>query len=164
MIHKIHSIIPENGFTNYIIDDATRIDELVYPTVVKNLDVICAGSLPPDPTEFLSSDRFELLITELQARYDYVLIDSPPILPVTDSMLITRVCHGVVFVMQPSICNRNSFKAAVKQIKSSKTPILGITLNSISHRDVKSYHKYNYKYSYYSYKHGYSYKSDENNA
>jgi polysaccharide biosynthesis transport protein len=133
----------------------SSIDEVVTETGIKNLFFISAGASPPDPPELLGSSRMEDLLTELGARYDHIILDSCPVMPVSDSVLLSRHVDGVIVV-----AGRETSKHLVRRtcllLSDTGAKILGLVLNQVG-SDHASYYPYNgYR--------GYSYYSDEMSA
>lgn len=107
--------------------------ELVQVGRVNGLQLLPAGQLPPNPAELLSSDAMQRFISEAEAHYDYVLFDSPPLLPVTDAAALTNLTGGALLVARSGAVNRNQVGAAVSSVNAAGGEVLGIVLN-----DVKS--------------------------
>ncbi|MDV7102418.1 polysaccharide biosynthesis tyrosine autokinase [Gordonia amicalis] len=118
------------GFTNYLRGD-TGMAELVQPSGYLNLDVLTSGELPPNPAELLASDRAAEGIRELADRYDYVIIDSPPVLPVTDAAVTARCVDGVLLVVRAGATKAPDLVDAVDMLRAAKTKILGLVLNRV---------------------------------
>ena len=127
-----------------------RIEKAIESTSIENLYVLPAGSLPANPTELLGSDRMSFLIGHLKRRYDVLIIDTPPILPVSDALLLAPQVDGVLMVIKAGLLNRELVKNTVEQINRTKANLVGVVLNQV---DVKreGYYKYYHKYyaSYY---------------
>jgi len=121
-----------------------KINEAVVKTSIENLYVIPAGSIPPNPSELLSSDRMSFLLSILQNRFDLLVIDSPPILPASDALLIAPHVSGVLLVVKAGSANRDLVTKTVGQLRMAQVNIVGTALNSI---DIKrsGYYKYYYK-------------------
>src|SRR5580658_5436076 len=98
-IHRIFDRVGDAGVTNVIVGNAT-VDEVVKPTIVDNLWSVPAGPTPPNPADMLHSERFKKFLSDLGDRFDRVVIDSPPIVPVTDSAIISTLVDGTVFVVR----------------------------------------------------------------
>jgi capsular exopolysaccharide synthesis family protein len=125
------------------------IGEAILNTADENLKLLPAGKLPPNPSELLGSDRMAFIINNLQKRFDVVLIDSPPILPASDALLLAPRADGVVFILKPGIMNRNLVKKVVDQIQLTKANLIGVVLNNVDTRKngyYSYYHKYYAKY------------------
>ena len=115
-------------------------------TNVIGMDVICAGKVPSNPSELLGSKAFSVLVDELRAKYDYVIVDCPPLLPVTDAAVISTVSDGVLLIVHAGKTRKPEFLGSRAAIESVGSRILGVVLNKIP-EDRKSYN-YGYRYGY----------------
>ena len=117
----------------------------------QNLDVITSGPVPPSPTELIASTRMEELIGELTAHYDVVVFDSPPILGLADSPLMSALVDGVVFIIESERARRGSLKASLRRLRTMRPMLLGAVLTMFD--PSKAGHRYSeyYGYEYYSY-------------
>lgn len=142
-IDKILKIKNEIGISNFLVS-SSEIDEIVNRNVVENLDVITSGSIPPNPVELLSSERMTEIINVLSQDYDYIFIDAPPVTVVTDAVLISKVCDGVIIVVRQGVIDNKILIDAVKKLEFANAKIIGFVLNDVA----SSKHGYgNYKYS-----------------
>jgi len=90
MIHNKFGIEKENGLSDYLIDPEVSIEQVTKATGIPNLDVITSGFVPPNPSELISSSRTDTLIDELKSAYDFILFDTPPVIAVTDALILTK--------------------------------------------------------------------------
>jgi len=126
-----------------------NINSSILETRIPNLSILPAGKLPPNPSELLGSDRMSFLISNLKKRYDVLVIDTPPILPASDALLIAPQTDGVLLMVKAGLVNRELIKKAAEQLMLAKTNILGVVLNQVdTQREgyYKYYHKYYSKY------------------
>ena len=128
----------------------------------KGLDVILAGSIPPNPSELLGSARMERLLKSLREQYDFIILDTPPVNVVTDSVVLSTRCTGVLFVVRANHSERAAVMQAMEQLEYVKAKVLGFVLNGVdaesSHYGYKKYRyrRYSKYYGKYGYgKHGY---------
>ena len=131
-----------------------KLDDVINKSVFGNLDCIWAGEIPTSSTELLMSDEMSNMIDELSKRYDYVFIDTPPILTVTDAMILAPKCNGVVVVAKQEQSTFDMLDKAIDVIKQSGVRILGFILNSSSETSNsfwKSGQKKKYTYHYQAY-------------
>ena len=137
----------EPGLSNILAGMCTE-EEAIHKDRYPNLDVILSGAVPPNPSELLSSPRMQELIESLSARYDYVLVDSPPVNVVTDACVLSSVLDGVVFVVRQNKSERESVERAVGQLKMAGAKILGFVLNGIpvDNKSRKKSDRYYYKH------------------
>ena len=121
------------------------------------LDYISSGAIPPNPSELLNSERFSSLLKTMRKNYDYVIVDSPPILPVADTSLIATNVDGVLMVVHAGVTKKNQYLGAVESIRSVNSNVIGAVLNMIP-PDSRRAQDYGYKYGYSGeYKSGYGY-------
>lgn len=116
---------------------------------VPTLFVIPAGPKPPNPTQLLSSPAMKSMLEELCKRFKFVLIDSPPILPVADGMILSTLVDGVIFVIESGVTFRNAVTRSRKSLQTSGANVLGIVFNKVDLRYdgyYGSYSHYNFYY------------------
>ncbi|MDH3046688.1 polysaccharide biosynthesis tyrosine autokinase [Gordonia alkanivorans] len=121
---------PAVGLTNYLRGDA-KMEDLVQASDFPNLDVLTSGELPPNPAELLASDRAAAGIRELAGSYDYVVVDSPPILPVTDAAVTARSVDGVLLVVRAGSTKQPDLVDAVEMLRAANVSILGLIMNDV---------------------------------
>ena len=121
-------------------------------TKVKELPlwIVSAGTIPPNPSELLSTDRMKRLVEECAKVYDYVIIDTPPINAVADAQIISTYVDGIVLVAKSGVATSDELKAAIGAVQSSGGNLCGVVLNDMNMKSVKSSYKYKYgdKYGY----------------
>ncbi len=139
------------GLVNYLAAN-TPLDEVIQETVVPHLSVILSGPTPPNPSELLASDRMKQLIHEVRSKFAYVIFDSPPVLAVTDSIVLAASADGVVLCVHGGQTPRELVARSAERLRQSNIPVLGAILNNL---DLQQY-GYSYRKSYYDY-----YDSDE---
>ncbi len=125
------------------------IDQAIVKTNTDNLFLLPAGRIAPNPSEVMGSNRMSFLITHLKDRFDRVIIDTPPILPASDALVLTPRTDGVVLVVKAGLMNRELVKNTVDQLKLAQANLLGIILNRVDLKRegyYKYYHKYYSKY------------------
>ena len=123
-------------------------DEACVYDDAKAITFIPAGRVPPNPAELLGSTQMAALLAEVSAKYDYVIIDSPPILPVTDSVLLSRIVDGVVLVVKGSGTPKPVVIDAKNRLQNIGARVLGVVLNAIdvTRNDYAYYNRYYYSY------------------
>ncbi len=132
-----------------IITGLRRVDEVKIPDVIKRVTVIPSGRIPPNPAELLGSLEMANLIDRLANEYDYVLIDSPPILPVTDSVILSRYVDGVVLVVKGAATPKKVVRDARSRLEAVGARVLGAILNNVDVTGGDYYYYNRYYYSYY---------------
>lgn len=156
---RLTEVSSNNGLSDILIHPEL-LDGAIYPYRM-NLDVMLAGRIPPNPSELLGSARMGKLIEALKARYDYIILDTPPVNVVTDAAVASRWVDGVLFVVRAGISERGAVAHAVEQLGYAKANLLGFIFNGVD-AEATGYSKYRYKrcgYHRYGYgRYGYSNK------
>ncbi len=127
---------------------AQKIDGAVIQTEIEGLSLLPSGVIPPNPSELLGSERMSFLISYLEKKFDFMLIDTPPILPASDALLVAPQVGGVSLVVKAGMLNRKMVAKAVEQLRRTQARLLGIILNRV---DVKREGYYKYYQKYYNY-------------
>lgn len=153
------------GLSNVLLDPS-QLGEVILPGGVDRLDVILSGDIPPNPSELLGSARMESLLAHLRKRYDYVILDTPPVNMVTDAVVLAPKSDGVLFVVRAGQSERGPVTHAVEQLEYAHAKILGFILGDVNGDGTRyGYGKYKYQYHKYSrygygrYGYGYGYSS-----
>ena len=146
-IHRVFGRAGDSGVTNILVGDAT-LDEVAKPTDVENLWSIPAGPTPPNPADMLQSERFRQFVAALKERFDRIVIDSPPLVAVTDSAIISRVVDGTVFVVRAFKTSKHLSAQGLRALRDVDAPVVGAVLNSVD----LNHQEYSYYYHYYYYK------------
>ena len=136
------------GLTEYLNDENVKLEEIVHPSSFnKNLDVIYSGSIPPNPTDLLSNGKYEVLIETLKEKYDYIILDTAPLMLVTDSFLISEVADITLYVTRSKYTEKTLIEFANKNIDAGKIKNAAFILNDVD-KDYFGYgNKYGYGYS-----------------
>lgn len=160
VLHKIFKTSNKSGLSTMIINLSTP-EESIKSGVVKNLDLLSSGPMPPNPSELLSSRQFGDLLDRLSQQYDYIIIDTPPINVVSDALIISGLVSGSILVLKYANTTYDDVAESMKQIELADVNLLGFILNDVQKEHSGKYYKYKYKYKYrYNYKYknyGYSY-------
>jgi capsular exopolysaccharide synthesis family protein len=152
-LHRIFDRAGDAGVTNVLVGDAT-LAEVAKPTEVENLFCIPSGPTPPNPADLLHSDRFKQFLEDAGEAFDRIVIDSPPVVAVTDSAIISTLVDGTVFVLRAFNTTRAVGRQGMRTLADVDATVVGAVLNAVD----LSRHEYSY-YSYYYYKReGYSSK------
>jgi capsular exopolysaccharide synthesis family protein len=149
--HKALRVRGGRGLTDFLAGQE-ELDNVIKPTSISNLFVLNCGSSPPNPTELVGSRRMNETLAALKDRYDFILIDSPPVMPVSDAVILSRMVDGVVLVVRSEETQKHIVKAAVSQLGNGHGKILGVVLNRVDIRsaEYKDYYKYYSPDSFYS--------------
>ncbi|MFD1212061.1 polysaccharide biosynthesis tyrosine autokinase [Arthrobacter sp. GCM10027362] len=130
------------GLTSVLIGDA-GFDDVVQPWGRTSLDVLPAGVRPPNPPDLLGSDAMRRLLADLGSKYDTVILDSPPLLPVSDGFVLARQTDGALLVVGAGSTSKDQFGRALKSLEKFDAPLLGIVVNKVaSHYLQDSYYAY----------------------
>jgi succinoglycan biosynthesis transport protein ExoP len=132
-----------------IITGQASIKDVAIPEILKRVTVIPSGRVPPNPAELLGSKEMIVTIQKLSEEYDYVIIDSPPILPVTDSVILSRFVDGVVLVVKGASTPRKVVRDAKTRLEAVGARFLGAILNDVDLTGGDYYYYNRYYYSYY---------------
>ena len=152
MVHTLFGYNKENGVTDILNDDkpvGEIMDDYVKKSLIKNLDVITSGFIPPYPSELLSGKRMLEFMHELRERYDYILYDAPPVIAVTDTLIIAKHTDMLLLVARVELAEKLVIKRIKEIFDHLNIDITGVIINGIRpHRYYSSY-EYNYYYYYY---------------
>jgi succinoglycan biosynthesis transport protein ExoP len=154
-LHKSTNVALSPGLSNLLIGDEDY-DALIKPTEVENLFILPCGPTPPNPAELLLTKRFETVLGELSRRFDRLILDSPPIQPVTDAIVLSKRVDGVILVVRASKTMRDELRRSARMIRDIGGAIVGVIVNELDARD--SYYG-GYGYGGYYGRYGY-YKAD----
>lgn len=146
-MNKVFGLPRDPGMSNILVGESGW-ESLVRPTQVDKLWIIPSGPIPPNPAELVSSDLMEDLIGQLRGQYDRIIIDSPPVTAVTDSVALSRLADGLVLVIKTGVTPRDVISSTVHSLKEINAKILGVVLNDIP-VGKDSYYYYQYHYYYY---------------
>lgn len=152
-LSKYLGINRDPGITSYLIGKAT-IDEIIKDTKYPNLFVISAGPIPPNPTELIISPKFGEMMALLKEKFDYIIIDSAPIGPVTDSQLISSYANTTLYVVRHAFTPKVFLRMIDDLYQQKKFNNMALIFNGLKPRGVSIM---NYGYSYGSYGYGYGY-------
>lgn len=145
---------PHSGLSNYLAGKIQRIEDVIVPaSAAVRFDVLPIGTIPPNPTELLSGERLQALLSELRTRYDYVFIDCPPIELVADTHIIEKYADRTIFVVRAGLLERSMLSELENLYTEQKFKNMAVLLNGTE--GSGSYH-YGYRYGYhYGYGSGY---------
>jgi non-specific protein-tyrosine kinase len=136
------------GLTDVLIGRAD-LDDVLQPWGDISMQVLPSGPIPPNPSELLGSARMQELIDQLQQRADIMLFDVPPLLPVTDAVILSRLCDGAVLVARYGSTHREQIRRAVAMLADVDAKLLGTLLNMVPAKGADAYHyEHQYRYEY----------------
>ena len=134
-----------SGLSQYL-SGQKRETDIIYHTNFEGVDMIFAGPTAPNPSELLEQDSFSRLLHSLREKYDYVLLDTPPIGSLTDAAIVAKQCDGAIMVIESDLVSRRIAAKAKEQLEMSGCHILGAVLNKVDMKKNKYYSKYSYYY------------------
>jgi capsular exopolysaccharide synthesis family protein len=144
------------GLSEFMYDDQINVSEVIHPTSFNPFcDVIYSGVITPNPTELLSNGRYHELVDSLKPLYDYIILDTAPMMLVTDTFLIADVADATVYVTRSGYTEKELIGFINKQVKEKKIKNVGVVLNDVN--KMNSGYGYGYKY-------GYGYNADSNES
>jgi capsular exopolysaccharide synthesis family protein len=147
--HKLLKNDCHQGLAEVLTGQA-ELDNVINATEVTNLFLMVAGAVPPDPPELLGSPKMGEILDTLSARYDHIIIDTAPIMPVSDTLVLSKYIEGVIMIVG-RVTPKNMTRRACLRLSDSGAKILGVVMNQLSSYGHSSYYPYNgYNYSHYS--------------
>lgn len=141
-IHRNFHQVNDNGIVDYAAGGIDK-DSLIKKTAY-NIDVINTGKKSPYPVKILESVLIKELVEDMRTKYDYIILDSPPVSPVVDPIIISKLADTVIFVVQANRTKKSDIKESIKQLENANANIAGIVLTNVKSK----YSKYSYKYKY----------------
>jgi capsular exopolysaccharide synthesis family protein len=149
-VHSVFGVPREPGLTN-ILFDKISLDEAVHETDVPNLSLLTCGIIPPNPAELLGSEKMRHLIDTLQDEYDMVIFDTPPVVAVTDSLLLGMKVDAMIVIARADSTKADALLRSVDTVERSGARLLGIVLNNFNVANAYgAYYRYYQYYNYYS--------------
>jgi len=145
-IHEFFGLSNDSGFTSVLLGKVPLSAALQKVPDQARLSVMASGPLPPNPSELLSSKRTVEVITSLQAEADIVLIDSPPVLPVTDALVLSGRVDATILVCVSGATTRKDAARAVELLDQVNAPLVGTVLNGVSEANTYGYGGQYYRY------------------
>jgi non-specific protein-tyrosine kinase len=149
-LHRKVGVQNRTGLTALFVRSVETLDLIMQKTETPNLSIITSGELPPNPSELLGSKRMESILEKIKSSSDLIIIDSPPALAVTDSLVMVPFVDAVLLVVKPGFTKAKSALLIVEQFKRSNANLVGVVMNELD----LGRSRYSYKY--------YQYKSDKN--
>lgn len=146
-VHRVLRKSNTPGLTNYL-SGFNSLEEIVHRNVFPGLDVICAGTISPNPAEMIASEGTMNLIKSLKAYYDFIILDTPPVTLVSDALSVVPATDGVVLVVRPKYTDRKEVRRAVDQLEFVGGKILGAVANAVQQKKRSYGGRYGSRYGY----------------
>ncbi len=144
-LHNCYGLTCVPGLSEFLAEMEDELSEIVRSTEHANLFVICGGTVPPNPAELLGGIRMIQLLDTLSQEYDYILLDTPPVNLVADSLVLTSLSDGVVVVVRQRLTTHPELARALTSLKFAHAKVLGLILNGAGSGRLKE-KKYNQYY------------------
>ncbi len=155
-IHRIFGIDKDNGISNFLIGQE-KFESIIFETGIENLWYTPSGPVPPNPAELIDSPAMNDFINEAKKKFDYIIIDTPPVAIVTDALLVSPLTDFYLFIVRQRYTTKNTLGLIEELHRNENIKSLGIVINDIS---TTGYYGYGLRYGYsggYGYSYGYNY-------
>ena len=143
-VHKNFNLSNKVGLSSCI-SMGTSLSDAVQKTSIEGLYALTGGVIPPNPSELLGSEQMKNVLQRAKEQYDYVLIDTPPVMPVTDALIVSRFVDGMILVIASAEVKVEMARDVKNQLVNAGANILGVVLNKVR----SEHHGYGYGYYYY---------------
>lgn len=148
-VHKVFGVNHLHGLSTYLSRDV-EIDTLVQSLPIPNLSLLPCGPIPPNPAELISSERMREMLEMLTQRYDHIVIDSPPLINVTDPVILSTMVDGVIMVVHAGKSTRDVIRRASQELTGVGAKVFGVVLNNVN-LQREGYDEYYYQRYYSTY-------------
>jgi len=145
-VHKTFNLQNYVGVTSFFL--GKKEEEIIQPTNIPNLYVIPTGPLPPNPPEFITRKSFEELLKNLKTKYNWIILDSPPVLSVTDPILLSVLADMTIIVIRYNEIDRKLIKQCINSLQKSGANVIGTIINDVDFERDTTYSYYHYYYYY----------------
>ena len=143
-VHHTFELPNQQGLSNAIVNDEMSVYSMIHESMIPSLYVLTAGPVPPNPSELIASQKMEHMIEELRTEFDTIIIDTPPVLAVTDATVFSNYTDGTLMVINAQDNNRNSINKAKNNLEKANANILGIIMNNVKNKASDDYYYYKY--------------------
>ena len=130
-IAKVLNLPPNSPGLSNVVAATSTLEDCILHMDEANIDVLTAGLIPPNPLELLSSQKFADLVRNLSETYDRIIIDSPPTLLVSDSLIMSKIAQAVLYVIRSDTTAHNTARTGVNRLLAAKAPLIGVILNKV---------------------------------
>ncbi|MGM0238780.1 CpsD/CapB family tyrosine-protein kinase [Enterococcus sp. AZ103] len=132
------------GLSTLLSNVGSSLEEAIQRTQIKNLDFLPAGPIPSNPSELLNSNRLNEIFQQVEEKYDFIIVDSPPLLVVTDAQIFSSKVDGVVLVVRENRTKRNNLIKCKTLLERSKARLIGVVYNGAKSLSAGNYNYYKY--------------------
>lgn len=145
-LHKLFNLPNFQGLSSYLAGEKTNLKELVSECKQSGVFLLPAGPIPPNPSEMLNSKKMETLVKKCRKENDIIIIDAPPLLPVTDAVLLSQKVDGVIMVAATNETKKEVFTKGLQKLQQINANILGTVLNKypVNKNSYNTYENYYY--------------------
>jgi non-specific protein-tyrosine kinase len=148
-IHKRLALSNREGISGMFVQDQIVLNGALRETSVENLYALTSGALPPNPAELLGSDKMSEILQKVGEKTDIILLDTPPVMAVTDSAVLAPQVDGVLLVVKPGSTKLAACRQAIDQLQRVGANILGVVLNDVEMNRSRYRYYRGYYYTYY---------------
>jgi capsular exopolysaccharide synthesis family protein len=141
-LHKALQVRNEKGVTSAFIQDESQLNGYLQETEIENLRVLTSGPLPPNPSELLGSQKMKRFIELLENEVDLIVFDTPPVVPVTDAVVLAKQVDGVLVVVEAGRTQRPTLQHTVESLQQVGANVVGTVLNRASRGPLGGYGDY----------------------
>ena len=147
-LHKVFNMTQDNGLADYLDHTShSSLADVIHPTGMEHIDFMPRGKQPHNPASLLATDALSKLMKELNVHYDYIFIDSPPVLAASDAMILAQYADKVLMVTRYDSSIEGQLVYAIKQLNKANVTVDGIVLNDVQ-QGLLSKYSYHYNYAY----------------
>jgi len=150
-VHRYLAVPNRLGLSAIFVQPQVYLDGSLQGTHVPNLKVLTSGDLPPNPSELLGSERMQAIIRQVREQADVLVLDTPPVMAVTDAVVLAPRVDGVLLVVKPGDTKTSALQAAVEQLRRVGANVLGVVLNEVQTKGFRYRYYSNSYYYYYGY-------------
>ena len=144
-MYQDFGVLNVKGISSVLINKDT-IEDAIQESPIENLDLMMGGPVPPNPSELIASDNTKAMLAKLREKYDYIIIDTPPIGLVTDAFLLMPLVDVTIFVCRQNYTNKKVFSAIMKDVEQRNIPNSGVLINDV--KLTRGSYGYGYGYGY----------------
>jgi non-specific protein-tyrosine kinase len=143
-LHRQMNVPNRRGLTSLFMRQKINLNGALRETNVNGLSIITSGNLPPNPAEILASNRMQQIHAQIREHSDVVVLDSPPVIAVTDAVVLSKYVDGVLLVIQPGNTKIAALQKTVEQLRRVGANVIGVVLNNVGVKSARYAYYYNY--------------------